>query len=177
MKNVLLPIFTLLLLISLSACSTSSDSKPAESFVQKGDWTTYSVSNFTFEAPSSWEYSKAGDEFLFFESGYVLCEWDGDLNEPNADDEFISNYMHLIELSYEDFQLISGPTRVMFSGCNGITFDFQYTADAASAQGKAVVLFDEGGMLTFTLCDFDVTSLHTTEFDALIASLQNNSRP
>ncbi len=172
MRKFLAAIFALLLAFSFCGCGTLSvDSEPSGAVSQNDDSAIYQVSDFIFNAPTDWTYEKAGDEFLFFDSGYVLYEWDGDLTEPNADDEFIANFLHLTQLSYEDFELTSDPTHVMFSGCNGFTFEFQYTADDTPAQGKAVVLFDEDGMLTFTLCDLDITSLHTAEFDALIASL------
>ena len=172
MKKVSIFILVTLLVISLCSCGAiSRDTEAPGAISQTGDFATYQISDYTFKAPVSWHYEKIGDEFLKFDSGYVLYELDTDLNETTADDEFISNFMHLTELCYKDFELITQPTRVMFSGCNGFTFEFQYTADDAPAQGKAVVLFDEGGMLTFTLCDLDIATLHTAEFDALIASL------
>lgn len=171
MKKLFITLLALSVLFSLTCCGkkTADSSTPS----QTEGYTVYEISDFTFEAPSSWTYEEIGDTFLRFDTGYVLIEWDADLCETTADDSFIENVIELISLLHDDFELTSGPTRQTIGGCEGFTYAFEFTTEdpEVPAQATAASLFADSGMLTFTLYDTDLSDLHTADFEALLTSL------
>ena len=172
MRKLFITLLALSLTLSLFGCRHADEENTASGAVsQSADKVVYEISDFTFEAPSDWTYEDIGDDVLKFNTGYMIYEWDGDLIETDADDEFIENQLGLTELTYEDFELTAGPTRKTMGGCNGFTYEFQYTSDGETAQGRAATLFADSGMLTFTLCDLDTENLHNEDFESLIGSL------
>lgn len=176
MKKQLCILMALLLAFTLFGCGkAANDGSGPDSSATASEPGVYRISDFTFQAPSSWTHTDIGTDVLQFPSGYLMYEWSGDLVETDADDAFIENTLHTVSLLYEDYVLTEGPVRETIGGCNGFTYAFQYSADGQTMHARAASLFADSGMITFTLVDGSSDASQLPVLDTILASLSRDA--